>query len=105
MLVYIKERVGCHPLAEEKQLLDCLKVVLDNGWTVCTEELIQLFDMLELSQKVKVKEEYTDFLQFLYLLGIMLKVDTASIENYFHFDKQREETNFFSQMNDSFERA
>ena len=89
MLVYIKERVGCHPLAEEKQLLDCLKVVLDNGWTVGTDELLQLFDMLELRSKVIVKEEFQGFLQFLYLLGLMLKVETASIENYFNFDEQR----------------
>ena len=47
MLLFIKERDG-HPLAEEKQLLDCLKLVLDNGWTVGTEELLKLFDLLEL---------------------------------------------------------
>ena len=57
LLVYIKEG-GRHPLAEMKQLLDCLKLVLDNGWTVGTGELIKLFDMLDLSKKVVVNEEH-----------------------------------------------
>ena len=85
MLVYIKERDG-HPLAEEKQLLDCLKVVLDNGWTVRIDELLKLFDMLQLSDKVHVNEDFTGFLQFLFLLGQMLRVDTDAIENYFKQD-------------------
>ena len=75
MLVYIKERNG-HPMAEEKQLLDCLKLVLDNGWTVGTEEFLKLFDMLELNKKVVVSEEFTAFIEFCYLIGIVLKVDT-----------------------------
>lgn len=82
MLVYIKERDG-HPLAEEKQLLDCLKLVLDNGWTVGTEEMLKLFDMLELNTKVCVTEEFSAFIEFCYLLSMMLKVDTEAIENYF----------------------
>ena len=86
MLVYIKERDG-HPLAEEKQLLDCLKVVLDNGWTVGTDELLKLFDLLELSKKVVVHEDFSNFLEFLYLLGMMFKVDTDAIENYFKMEK------------------
>jgi len=87
MLVYIKERDG-HPLAEEKQLLDCLKLVLDNGWTVGTEELISIFDMLELSSKVLVSEEFSAFLEFCYLLAIMLKLDTKVVENYFVSEQQ-----------------
>ena len=45
MLEFIKERKKI-PLAEEKQLLDCLKLVLDNEWLVGTEEMLKLFDML-----------------------------------------------------------
>ena len=82
MLVFIKERDG-HPLAEEKQLLDCLKVVLDNGWTVGTEELLKLFDMLDLSNKVTVSEEFTAFIEFCYLVAILLKVDAQIVEEYF----------------------
>ena len=82
MLVYIKERDG-HPLAEEKQLLDCLKLVLDNGWTVRIQELIKLFDMLELQKKVSVTEEFTAFIEFCMLLAMMLKVDSDSVEAYF----------------------
>jgi len=55
MLVYIKERNG-HPMAEEKQLLDCLKLVLENGWTVGINELFKLFDWLNLREKVVVND-------------------------------------------------
>lgn len=82
MLVYIKERDG-HPLAEEKQLLDCLKLVLENGWTVGTGELLKLFDMLELKTKVVVSEEYTAFIEFCYLLALLLQIDENQVELYF----------------------
>ena len=58
MLVFIKERTDHHPLAEEKQLLDCLKIVLDNGWTVGRDELLQIFELLDLRNKVIVNEEF-----------------------------------------------
>ena len=48
MLQFIKDRKDVLPLAEEKQLLDCLKIVLDNEWVVDTEEMIKLFDLLKL---------------------------------------------------------
>ena len=80
-------------MAEEKQLLDCLKVVLDNGWTFGTDEMLKLFDILELSKKVCVHEDFSSFLEFVYLLGMMFKVDTIAIENYFSLDKH---SDFFS---------
>ena len=48
MLQYIKDRKEVLPLAEEKQLLDCLKMVLDNEWVIGTEEMIKLFDLLKM---------------------------------------------------------
>lgn len=36
---------GSIPVAEEKMLLDGVKMVLDNGWTIQDEEMLQLFDM------------------------------------------------------------
>ena len=82
MLVYIKERDG-HPLAEEKQLLDCLKLVLENGWTVGTAELIKLFDMLDLKSKVVVSDVNQAFIEFCYLLALLLKLDAEQVELYF----------------------
>ena len=70
-------------MAEEKQLLDCLKLVLDNGWTVGREELIKLFDLLELRRKVVVSEEYSSFIEFCYLLALMLKMESNFVEDYF----------------------
>ena len=82
-LEFIRERKKI-PLAEEKQLLDCLKLVLDNEWTVGTEEMLKLFDMLQLKQKVQVAEEFSEFLEFVTLLSMQLKCDTDQIESYFH---------------------
>lgn len=83
VLEFVKARRKI-PLAEEKQLLDCLKLVLDNEWTVGTEEMLKLFDMLQLRQKAEVAEEFTEFLEFITLLAMQLKCDTDQIENYFH---------------------
>ena len=71
------------PLAEEKQLLDCLKMVLDNEWVVGTEEMIKLFDLLKMQQKVKASEEFRETLRFITLLCLHLKLDIGKIENYF----------------------
>ena len=64
-------------------MLDCLKLVLDNGWTVGTDEMIKFFDMLELSKKVSETEEFSAFIEFCSLLAMMLKVDKDAIEGYF----------------------
>ena len=71
------------PLAEEKQLLDCLKMVLDNEWVIGTEEMIKLFDLLKMKQKVKASDEFTEILRFITLLSLHLKLDLGKIENYF----------------------
>ena len=45
------------------------------------------FDMLELNKKVIVNEEFKSFIEFCYLLGIMLKIDEAQVESYFSKEK------------------
>lgn len=47
------------------------------------EEILKLFDMLELDKKVVVSDDYAPFIEFCYLLALMLKVDTKQIEGYF----------------------
>lgn len=64
-------------------MLDCLKLVLDNGWTVGTDEMLKLFDMLELNKKVTETEEFAAFVEFCSLLAMMLKVNKDAIESYF----------------------
>ena len=53
------------------------------------EELIKLFDMLNLKKKVAVFEETSPFLEFCALLAVMLKVDSVdseAVESYFSQD-------------------
>ena len=44
VLAYLKER-KTYPVAEEKMLMDGIKIVLDNGWTISEQEMIQLMEM------------------------------------------------------------
>ena len=83
VLNYIKDRKDVLPLAEEKQLLDCLKMVLDNEWVIGTDEMIKLFDLLRMKQKVKASEEFTEILRFITLMCLHLKLDIDRIEKYF----------------------
>ena len=83
MLQFIKDRKDVLPLAEEKQLLDCLKIVLDNEWVIGTEEMLKLFDLLQMKQKVKVSDEFTEILRFITLLSLHLKLDIDKIDEYF----------------------
>ena len=48
-----------------------------------TDEIIKLFDMLELNKKVVVTDDFAPFIEFCYLLAMMLKVDTKRVESYF----------------------
>ena len=50
------------PAAEEKMLLDGLKLVLDNGWTVGAQEIEQLMTMCHLDL-TEMKDP--DFRQFI----------------------------------------
>ena len=82
VLKFIKERESI-PVAEEKQLLDCLNLVLDNGWTVTSDDLKKIFDLLELRDKIHVSDENQEILEFFCLIGMLMKIDTSEIESYF----------------------
>jgi predicted nucleic-acid-binding protein len=71
------------PIIEEKQIMDGLLLVLMNGWTIQTQELIQFFDLLDLKNKVEVFEANYFFIEFVYVLAKLLKVEMAQIKSYF----------------------
>lgn len=71
-------------MPEEKQILDGVKIVLDNGWTVRTQELLQIFDMIGLKNKVSVIEENLTFLEFVYLTAKLFNVDLVLLQQYFN---------------------
>ena len=52
------------PIAEEKQILDGVQIILQNGWTVEIEELYKLFDLLNLSKKVFIDSGIEDHNNF-----------------------------------------
>ena len=51
LLLFMKER-NTKPIIEEKQILDGIKIILDNGWVLQTEELLAFFNVLGLREKV-----------------------------------------------------
>lgn len=57
MLAFLKERDSI-PVAEEKMLMDGLKLILDNGWTLGEPEMIQLMEMCGLRNKISIDETH-----------------------------------------------
>lgn len=47
VLGLIKAR-GLQPLVEEKQIMDGIKIILENGWIVKQDELLVFFESLGL---------------------------------------------------------
>ena len=52
MMLFIKER-ATNPLSEERQILDGIKLILENGWIIETNELKMFFSMIGLNIKAK----------------------------------------------------
>ena len=82
VLDFIKER-GSNPMQEEMQILDGIKIILENGWTVKTDELLKYFDLLGLRDKINVIEENLLFLEFIYLISRLFEIETEKIKIYF----------------------
>jgi|TARA_B110001450_G_C17233323_1_gene324400 hypothetical protein len=53
----------------EKQILDGLKVILDNGWVIATAELVEFFDSLKLSTRSSSLVKRTQFLEFMTMVS------------------------------------
>ena len=84
----MKERESL-PVAEEKQILDGIKVVLDNEWTLRESELLEIFDMAGLRKgSIEVSEKNLTFLEFIYLVAKLFRIDMRTIQDYFLIDNQ-----------------
>jgi phosphoribosyl-dephospho-CoA transferase len=70
-------------MQEEKQILDGIRIILDNGWIVKTDELLDYFELLKLREKSNVVEENLKFLEFIYLLGRLFDIDIVKLQTYF----------------------
>ena len=70
-------------MAEEKQILDGIQIILQNGWIVQTDELLRYFDLLDLKSKSQVSEENLKFLEFIYLMGRLFDIDMTKLQQYF----------------------
>jgi tRNA threonylcarbamoyladenosine modification (KEOPS) complex Cgi121 subunit len=74
------------PAAEEKQILDAIKILLDNGYTLSEAEIIQIFDMIGL-QGLKLSVECTEierqFFEFVFYMGKVFEIEIKKIEEYF----------------------
>eukprot|EP00347_Sterkiella_histriomuscorum_P011921 403370583 len=83
LLKFLKERASL-PVAEEKQILDALKIVLDNQWVVGQQEILQIFDLVGLNNgKIKIDYENLSFLEFIYLIAKLYDIELKKIQDYF----------------------
>jgi hypothetical protein len=82
VLRFLKDR-GTKPMQEEKQILDGLRVILDNGWIVKTDELLKFFDLLGVRTKSMVVEENLKFLEFIYLVARLFEIDITKMQDFF----------------------
>ena len=82
ILEFMKSR-DSKPIQEEKQILDGLKIILDNGWTVSTGEILDFMETLQIKKKLSVREENLKFMEFIYLLSRLFKLDVTLITDYF----------------------
>lgn len=79
------------PVAEEKQILDAIKIVLENGYCLGEYEIIQIFDIIGLrgfaqqepiiGQNV-VEEENRPFMQFIEHLTSLFNLNEQLIKEY-----------------------
>ena len=81
MLLFIKER-GTNPLLEERQILDGIKLILENGWTLHTDECQHFFTMIGLLGKQELNQNQS-FQEFIFCLSTLFKLDTKSMQEYF----------------------
>ena len=84
VLKFLKERGGI-PMQEEQQILDGLKIILDNGWVITSDELLKYLELLGIKDKSRVCEENLKFLEFIYLVGRLFEVDILKLQEYFEF--------------------
>ena len=70
-------------MQEEKQILDGIHIILENGWVVQTDELLTYFDLLGLRDKSRVNEENLKFLEFVYLVCRLFDADIIKVQEYF----------------------
>ena len=65
MLKFLQNR-STKPMQEEKQILDGIYIILENGWYLQTDELLKYFDLLGLNEKNPgANEENLKFLEFI----------------------------------------
>jgi hypothetical protein len=60
------------PAAEEKQILDAIKILLDNGYTLSEHELLQIFNLIGLqglTLGVQATQVEKHFFEFVFYLG------------------------------------
>jgi hypothetical protein len=74
------------PTAEEKQIMDAIKIVLENGYTVGDFEIKQIFDLiglrgmsLNMNMSAVDEDSHLPFLEFVFYLGKLFNLDIPSI--------------------------
>ena len=80
------------PAAEEKQILDAIKIVLENGYCVSELEMLEIFDIVGLRNLPEslTKSESEPFMHFLRQLFTVFEFSQESFNEYFGIEEKRE---------------
>jgi hypothetical protein len=87
ILQLLQER-GTEPVQEEMQIMDGLFYMLNNGWTILTDELLQAFDIIELKNKSQYLEDNLMFYEFLVLLADLFEINFTRLKEYFNIQPE-----------------
>jgi len=71
------------PKPEEKQILDGIKIILENDWLVATDELLEFFTLIDLRSKHNAATPDAQIEKFLKMLCKEFDIDEQPIDAYF----------------------
>ena len=84
MLEFIRQRDRKEkPKPEEKQILDGIKIILENDWLVATDELLEFFNLIDLRSKHNAVTPDVQIEKFLKMLCKEFDLDELPIDAYF----------------------
>ena len=62
--------------------MDAIKIVLENGYSIGSYEIVQIFDIIGL-RSIDLGEENLPFMEFIYGLARLFRIDLGVIKAYF----------------------
>jgi len=79
------------PAAEEKQILDAIKIVLENGYCISETEMLEIFDIVGLRALAETCNEGDMFIEFVRYVARVFEFREESFNEYFGIEVRKKE--------------